>query len=204
MQVDEYIKILDDFRQDLLFKLKCSEICIVERVNNDTIDCRPIVNILFQDKEIQAPLLTDVPFFCMQGGESYEAFPIKKGDYVFVVFADKNTDNWTLGQDNKTQREFRFHDINDGFAFGGFNPLKTRHPIPSVIYRYGDSQHDGNHTHNGNTNQTGDITQIGNYTQTGTMTILGDILLNGVSLKSLIENHYHSLGSQDTSTPKGI
>ena len=89
MDYEKFIKILEDFRQDLLFKLKCAEISKVERVNKDTIDCRPVVNILFQDKEIQAPLLTQVPVFNMQGGSSYEAFPIQKGDYVLLFLLIK-------------------------------------------------------------------------------------------------------------------
>ncbi|MDR0579543.1 MAG: hypothetical protein LBG21_02960 [Campylobacteraceae bacterium] len=182
MEQDKFIKILEHFRQDLLFKLKCAEVCKVERVNEKTIDCRPVVNILFQGKEIQAPLLTQVPIFNMQGGSSYEAFPIQKGDYVLVIFADKNTDNWTLGQDGKTQREFRFHDINDGFAFGCFNPNnESRHPIPDVIYRSGESKHDGNQEHNGNTTQKGNYAIEGNTTQKGNITASGTVTASSFS-----------------------
>jgi hypothetical protein len=227
-------KVLYDFGQNLLSNLKCSEICKVEKVNTDTIDCRPVTDIFFQDKQVQAPLLTDVPVFIFQGGNSYEAFPIQIGDYVLVVFVDKNTDNWALGANGKTQREFRFHDINDGFAFCGFNPLKSRYPIPTLIYRKGNSKHDGDNEQNGdythvgktteegdtdktgNTKQTGNITASGTITaasfaaasegatMSGTITLTGDIIINGVSLKTFVSSHRHTAPSGGGTTSAPI
>lgn len=79
---------------------------------------------------VQAPLL-DVPVFTLQGGGVHAGFPIQPDDECLVVFADFNIDAWHQNGGQQTPPDQSQHDINDGFALVGLNPLAK--PLASAL-----------------------------------------------------------------------
>lgn len=72
---------------------------------------------------INAPLV-DVPVTTIQGGGLHVSFPIQAGDSCWVFFADINLDAWHAGDGGPaTPLDRRRHDIADGFALVGPNPI---------------------------------------------------------------------------------
>lgn len=188
----------------------------VTAVNDTTIDCKPVFNRLDKDRDIELPVFSEVPIINLQGGESYQAFPVSVGDYALLFFTERCFDGWYNGQDNILPLEYRMHDYSDGFALVGVNNLGGAITIPSVIQQTGEKNHDGKATHQGDREHVGDNDQLGTYNLVGNMTITGDggpgtanmtnitinittgdIIADGISLK----NHTHpgvQAGSSDT------
>jgi len=166
----------------------------VTKVNETTIDCRPITNRVVDGKSIALPEFIEVPILTLQGGGSYTAYPIAVSDYCLLIFTERCFDRWYGGQDFQPPLELRMHDYSDGIALVGVNPLADAITIPSVIQTSGDSNHDGNHIHNGDLTVNGDLVVDGDITATG------DIVAGTVSLKT----HTHggvTSGSSSTSVP---
>ena len=182
----------------------------VVAVGETTIDVQPVIKKVMNGSIIDMPLFKDVPPIFMQGGSSFETWPIAVGDYCLLFIAETCIDRWYLGEDDQAPNEDRHFDYSDSFALVGINPLASAKTIPEVITSEGDKHITGNYTHIGNTLQTGDTTQtgnviqIGNYTLTGTLNVTGDIVLNGVSLSSFVSSHTHggvTTGVGNTAVP---
>jgi len=173
------------------------EVGRVEKVGSKTIDVQPVTKKVLNGSAIKMPLFKDVPPVFIQGGASYEAYPIAVGDYCLLFVSESCIDRWYNGEDDQEPNEDRRFDYSDSFALVGINPLSTAKDIPSVITTEGDKEITGDYTHTGNYNQTGNFTLIGN------LAVTGDIILNGVSLQDFVDNHTHPAGSPpgNTGTP---
>lgn len=69
------------------------------------------------------PQLADVPVFTLQGGgASIGADPAPK-DPCLLLIADRNIDAWFQNGGQQAPLSPRCHDLSDGFALVGFNPL---------------------------------------------------------------------------------
>ncbi len=140
----------------------------VTKVNSKLINCKPVVNRNVNGKDIELPEFIDVPLITLQGGGLYITFPVKEGDYVFLIFNERCYDNWYSGDDFVQPLEYRMHDYSDGFAISGVNPQASLKEIPTA-----------NITISGNVDHTGDYTQTGNYTITGNIIVNGNLTVNG-------------------------
>lgn len=158
-----------------LADMHTATIAKVTRVDTKTINCRPVINRLVEDVEIELPEFVEVPPLFMQGGGSYTAHPIAVGDYALLIFTERCFDNWYNGQDFKRPLELRMHDYSDGFALVGINPLGGAITIPTVIQQTGDTNQDGDYTHQGNREQTGNYILTGDQTIDGTLHVTGAI-----------------------------
>lgn len=100
---------------------------VVQSVDLDAMTCevQPAIQGTIVDengdtKNVDYPLLTDVPIVFPSAGGFIITFPIKSGDEVLVVFASRCIDAWWQSGGVKNQAmEIRMHDLSDGFAIPG-------------------------------------------------------------------------------------
>jgi len=130
----------------------------IETVNAKTINVLPVISRVVDEKVIDLPLFVDVPPIFLQGGGSYTAYPLKKGDYCLLLISERCFDDWYHGGDFKPPLEFRIHDYSDSFALVGINPLASAITIPDMTTHNGDMHINGNLTVTGDINATGNIT----------------------------------------------
>lgn len=119
---------LDDFKIEVFRDLNCVRPGVVQSVDL----AAQSVTVKLTIKEwldsvnnvsIEYPILTDVPFFVLQGGGAFLELPVTKGDPCVVLFSDRDIDNWWLsGNEGTTPNTLRKHSLSDGFALVGINP----------------------------------------------------------------------------------
>jgi hypothetical protein len=66
---------------------------------------------------VNLPLLLDCPVQFSGGGGVSLTMPLKKGDEVWINFANRCIDAWWSQGGIQPQAEFRMHDLSDGFCF---------------------------------------------------------------------------------------
>lgn len=103
----------------------------IVKVNEKTVDIKPVFNRVVQGRSIELPVFTEVPPMFLYGGGNYDAFPVAIGDYALLVFCERCTDGWFAGSDFIAPLELRMHDYSDGFALVGLKPAASLIPIPS-------------------------------------------------------------------------
>ena len=69
------------------------------------------------------PLLQDVPFVVLGGGNSYLSFPISVGDNCLLLFNDYEIDRWWDTGESLPANFERKHDISDAFALVGVHSM---------------------------------------------------------------------------------
>ena len=79
----------------------------------------PIIQRNGTYKEVQLPILLDVPVMFQGGGGFTLTFPVVKGDEALIVFSARCIDAWWYYGTVAPAPEIRFHDLSDGFAFVG-------------------------------------------------------------------------------------
>lgn len=89
------------------------------------------VQILFKRQlpdgtSVSNPLLVDVPVFTLQGGGGAIQFPILPGDQCLLIFSDRNIDAWYQNGQETVPFTNRAHDLSDGIALIGVNPLTSK------------------------------------------------------------------------------
>lgn len=177
-------KLTDSINEALAFALSNTHtitIAKITKVNEKTIDCRPVINRDVNDQSKPLPEFIEVPPIFMNGGASYTAHPIEIGDYCLLIINERCYDSWYEGSDYVSPIEARMHDYSDAFALVGIKNRAGAITIPDVITQIGDAYMQGNHVHdgdlehNGNTTHTGDLTRTGSETVTGNRTQTGTI-----------------------------
>ena len=166
----------------------------ITKVNQKTIDCKPVISRLVNDKTVDLPVFIEVPIINFLGGSSSIQMPLAVGDYAVLFVVERCFDEWYSGNDFKPPLEARIHDYSDCIALVGLKNMQGELDIPTVIKMMGDVEqqgdyiHTGNRTQTGNYNITGNVTINGNLSVNGNITIVGgDITIDGVSFK----NHTH-------------
>lgn len=181
MEVFELNRIIEKMIRNDRANLHTMTIGRVVAVNPESIDVQPVINRMFNNESIPLPVFKNVPPVFMQGGASYEAFPITIGDYCLLLVNERSFDKWYAGQDEIEPIEQRMHDYSDCFAICGVNPLAAAKTIPSdKIVREGDTEITGDIDQEGNLTITGDVEQTGNMTITGNLIVNGNITCSGV------------------------
>jgi hypothetical protein len=158
MQNSDLQKAINLAIQEALRNTHTITLAKIETVKEKTIDVLPVISRVVNDEVVNLPLFTDVPPVFLQGGGSYTAYPLQKGDYCLLLISERCFDDWYHGGDFKPPLEFRIHDYSDCFALVGINPLASAITIPNVITHFGDLHIDGNLTVAGDINATGNIT----------------------------------------------
>lgn len=164
----------------------------ITKVNQKTIDCKPVISRLVNNKTVDLPTFVDVPIINFLGGSSSIQMPLSVGDYAVLFVIERCFDEWYSGNDFKPPLEARIHDYSDCIALVGLKNMQGELDIPTVITMMGDVYFQGNHEHNGNLTRSGNVNIIGDINIDGTLAVTGDIILNNVSLNTFINNHTHT------------
>jgi hypothetical protein len=189
METRQIINIINSAIDQALSNMHTATIAKITKVNEKTIDCKPVFNRLVKGVEVELPVFAEVPPIFLQGGSTYDAFPLSVGDYCMLFFTERCTDGWYNGQDNVLPLEYRMHDYSDGFALVGLNNLAGAITIPSTRKMVGDIE------------IIGDITLTGDINVTGSVTATVDVEADSISLKTHIHGGVESGGST-TSGPQ--
>ena len=152
------------------------------------------------EKEMEYPLLGDVPVVIMGGGGTYISHPINVGDQCLLLFCDYMIDNWWVTGEAKPSIVPRKHDLSDAIAIVGLNAT------PKAIQEYSDylklhyssessivigKQIDVN-------NET--INLNGNTTNSGTMEVVGDVTMGA---NATVTQNLTALSLKATSAASG-
>lgn len=163
----------------------------ITKVNQKTIDCKPVISRLVNDKTVDLPVFIEVPVINFLGGSSSIQMPLAVGDYAVLFVVERCFDEWYSGNDFKPPLEARIHDYSDCIALVGLKNMQGELDIPTVITMLGDGYIQGNYniegnvTRIGNENITGNVTINGNLSVNGNIIITGgDITIDGVSFKT--------------------
>ena len=157
----------------------------ITKVNQKTIDCKPVISRLVNDKTVDLPVFIEVPIINFLGGSSSIQMPLAVGDYAVLFVVERCFDEWYSGNDFKPPLEARIHDYSDCIALVGLKNMQGELDIPTVVTMLGDTYQEGNYEHLGNRTQTGDYTLTGDFTingqtiKNGNLTINGNITING-------------------------
>ena len=74
-----------------------------------------------QAKQIEYPLLLDIPLVILCGGGARLTFPIAPGDECLILFNDRDLNNWWAGATSGPVASTRLHSFSDGMALVGFD-----------------------------------------------------------------------------------
>ena len=157
----------------------------ITKVNQKTIDCKPVISRLVNNKAVDLPVFIEVPIINFLGGSSSIQMPLAVGDYAVLFVVERCFDEWYSGNDFKPPLEARVHDYSDCIALVGLKNMQGELDIPTVITMLGDTYQEGNYEHLGNRTQTGDYTLTGDFTingqtiKNGNLTVNGNITING-------------------------
>ncbi len=172
--------------------IRTSLIAKVTAVNEKTVDVQPVVQAVFEKKNITLPEFKEVPLITLQGGSSFIHFPVAVGDYCLLIVNERCFDNWYHGDDNAPPLTPRTHDYSDSFAIVGINNLAGGKAIPETTTIIGDVNATGNWHITGNVRITGNI-DVSGYIHAN-----GDIVAGGGTVSLL--NHTHTGVHGETST----
>lgn len=91
---------------------------------------RPGFKRLFAESEapVDLPLLPSVPVMTIGTAESWVRFPIKAGDTVLLVFAERSIDRWMEQGGQVYPVDFRRHSLSDAVAIPGLRPGQAPAP----------------------------------------------------------------------------
>ena len=121
----EMSTLLDNLKKNIFSTFNCVQIGKINSIDRSA----GTVSIIIQIKREAAdgtstsiPMLTDCPYFVLQGGGAYIDMPITAGDYCIVLFNDRDIDNWWKTANVTTPASIRKHSLSDGIALVGISP----------------------------------------------------------------------------------
>lgn len=146
-------------------------------------------------RNVNLPLLVDVPIVWPRAGGFAITFPVTAGDEVLVVFASRCIDAWWQSGGVGAQAEVRMHDLSDGFAIlaptsqakklsnvqtDGVE-MRTESRSTYIKLTEGTIFIKGDIVHEGDTQQTGNMDRTGTSTTSGQITGQGGLAVSGGS-----------------------
>ena len=215
---------MDSLLKELQSKIWTALPAIVESVDLDkqTISAQPSISAVTtnedgEERDINLPLLIDVPICYTKGGGFAITVPLKKGDEVLIVFSSRCIDSWWQSGGIGAQAEYRQHDLSDGFAILAptSQPKRLKNVSPDSLEIRTESGEcvmsfkndsvvlkSSKVTIEANVIINGDLTTNGTFTNNGDLIANGSFTNNGVNVGS---NHVHSgvrQGSDNTGAPR--
>jgi hypothetical protein len=70
-------------------------------------------------KNVNLPVITDVPVVFPRGGGCTLTFPVTAGDECLIIFASRSIDSWTQSGGVQRPTDGRRHDLSDAFVILG-------------------------------------------------------------------------------------
>lgn len=123
---------------------------------------RETLNMNGELREVEIPLLVDVPVVMPRAGGCCLAFAPAAGDECLVVFADACIDAWWQSGGVQSQADSRRHDLSDGFAILGCWSQKRKPALPASGVRLQNDE------------GTAGVSVVG-----GTVSLFGTVKING-------------------------
>lgn len=95
---------------------------------NQTVDVQVLYKrksseLYLKDVLIDYPILKQVPFVVLCGGNSHLTFPINVGDNCLLLFCDNEIDRWWETGESLPSVIDKHHDISDAFALIGVHSM---------------------------------------------------------------------------------
>lgn len=85
---------------------------------------KPLFRRKFRDgKEVSLPVIHNVPVACPRAGKAFIHMPLKRGDKVLLIFADRSLDKWLSTGGDIEPADARMHDLSDAVAYPGLYPF---------------------------------------------------------------------------------
>lgn len=113
--------------------------CRVEAYNAtaQTVDCKPMLKRRVPTEDGPGPLeslpvLPDVPVAFPRGGGFFMSFPLAKGDFVFVVFAERSIGEWRGKGAEVDPVDTRMHPLDGAVAIPAVYPQDDAIDSPST------------------------------------------------------------------------
>ena len=127
LMTPELPDLLRMFRDEIFSNLNCVKVGKIQSFDGTKKTAQ--VQVMFKrvvgDQITSYPLLVDCPIFTLQGGGGAVYMPIAAGNPCLVLFADRNIDAWYSTGSEAAPNTPRCHDLSDGIAFVGIEPLTT-------------------------------------------------------------------------------
>ena len=133
MKMEQIGELIDDAILQTLANLHTVTIAKVVKVNEKTIDCKPVINRVVNGESRELPVFAEVPPIMLGGAANYMKFPVNEGDYALLLFTERCFDRWYNGQDFQEPPVFRMHDYSDGFALVGLRNFSQLLTIPTEL-----------------------------------------------------------------------
>lgn len=132
----ELKNVLDMLKKDIFQTLNCHALGTIVSFNPTKQTVRVKINykktfyepvgngsLRYAAKNIDYPILADVPIIVISGGSANLTMPIKPGDSCLILFSDRDIDNWHTTGDIVPLGSARMHSISDGIALVGLNSI---------------------------------------------------------------------------------
>lgn len=89
-------------------------------------DVQPVLKRRYADgQEFDAPIISSVPVIWPRAGGASLTFPVNRGDFVMLVFADVDIDTWVQEGGVAAPDDPRQHSIMDAIAIPGLIPFNA-------------------------------------------------------------------------------
>ena len=145
--MDEFIDLIQAIVDHNLWDLHTAIPAKIIEINYESqkASVQPLIKERYRDADdnpskglADMPVILGVPVIFPSAGTGILSFPVKKGDKVLLVFSERSTDNFVIG-DGETPvdpKDYRKHHYTDAFCIAGLYPFKKAlgiHPDNAVF-----------------------------------------------------------------------
>jgi len=130
-----------------------THVCLPARVEKydhtqQRVEVKPLLRRAYADGVVEPmPVVVNVPLIWPRSGGAQMTFPVKKGDTVMIVMADRSIDRWLSQGGEVTPDDRRQHDLSDAIAVPGLipfadfdGPVESSENNEDVLLRYAESK----------------------------------------------------------------
>jgi hypothetical protein len=111
-------------------KVSCPAKIIKYDRTKQVCDVRPCGKKTYKDgKSEQEPIIYNVPVAFPRSGSSIISMPLKKDDYVMLVFQDHSIEEFQNNGGEVAPADSRTHDLSDAVAYPGFYPSNAKKSV---------------------------------------------------------------------------
>jgi hypothetical protein len=97
--------------------------------SKNMVDVQPVLKITYENGDVNPlPVITNVPVQFLRSGKAFISVPIKAGDYVTLVFAERSLDIWASQGGVVDPDDVRKHHLTDAIALPGVYPFSDPAP----------------------------------------------------------------------------
>lgn len=123
---DSIVDALDNFLLDRFDEIHT---CMPGRINKyeystQRAEVKPLLKRAMKNNtQLEYPAISDVPVIFPCTSNTGITFPIKKGDLVLILFAERSLNNWLFSGDDSDTEKARLHNLTDAIAIPGIIPF---------------------------------------------------------------------------------